>query len=87
MMEMILDYATVVAFIALTIDILFQITRIIKRKSSRDISINGCIIRLIAVFVLQIKFVILDDSWLIFGQALFNIFYLAYFILVIKYRK
>ena len=87
MFQIIIDYALIVAFIALTADIIIQILHITKRKSSRDISIKGCIIRSFGAFVLLIKFFLLSDTYLVIGQTIFLLTYITYFSLIIYYRK
>ena len=87
MLQIIIDYALIVAFIALTTDVIIQILHIIKRKSSRDISIKGCVIRIFGAVVLLIKFSLLSDSYLVIGQAIFLLVYATYFLLIVHYRK
>lgn len=87
MIELLVNYATAIAFIALTIDIMLQIRKLIRRKSAKDISRKGCTIRLIAILLLEAKFIVLKDFWLILGQGLFNVLFLVYFVLILKYRK
>jgi len=87
MLQIIIDYALIVAFIALTTDVIIQILHIIKRKSSRDISIKGCVIRIFGAVVLLIKFFLLSDSYLVIGQAIFLLVYATYFLLIVHYRK
>ena len=82
-----LNYITIFAYVAFTTETIFQIVHLYKRKSSLDISLNGCIIRLIAVLVVLIKFVSIDDWILIIGQIFLVTSYIIYFSLVIVYRK
>jgi len=85
--QIIIDYAVLIAFFALSVDVIIQILHIIKRKSSKDISIKGSLIRLAAVVVFLIKFITTGDIVLIIGQAVFIFAYAIYFILLIHYRK
>jgi len=87
MLQIIVDYALIVAFVALTADIIMQIFHIAKRKSSGDISIKGCIIRSFGALVLLIKFFLLSDIYLVIGQTIFLLSYATYFLLIIYYRK
>lgn len=87
MFGLIINYATAIAFIALTVDVILQIRKLIRRKSSRDISRKGSAIRLIAIMLLEVKFIVLKDFWLILGQGLFNVLFVVYFLLILKYRK
>ena len=87
MLQLIVDYALIIAFIALTLDIIIQIIHIWKRKSSKDISIKGCIIRFVGALVLLTKFFLLKDTYLIFGQTLFMLTYTIYVFLIVYFRK
>lgn len=87
MLTSIINYMTFIAFIALTLDVIFQIFRVAKKKSSGDISLRGCILRVIAVLIFEIKFILLDDPWLVLGQGIFGSIFLTYFFLVLLYRK
>lgn len=86
MIELFINYATAIAFIALMADVILQIRKLVKIKDSRDISKKGCIIRLAALFLLEAKFIVLNDFWLILGQGLFNLLFIAYFVLILRYR-
>jgi hypothetical protein len=71
----------------LSVDIAFQISRIYHRKSSKDVSITGSSIRLIAAAVLLAKFVATEDVFLMVGQSSFVAIFSLYFIMLIFYRK
>lgn len=87
MQQLIIDYGTLIAFGAIAIDLIFQIHRVWKRKSSADISLWGYTIRFIAAFILFAKYFTLFDAYLISGQAIVVILHVIYFWLVIKYRS
>ena len=87
MLQLIIDYALIIAFIALTLDIIIQIIHIWKRRSSKDISLKGCIIRFIGVLIILVKFFLLKDIYLIFGQTLLMLTYILYIFLIIYFRK
>ena len=87
MFQILIDYALIIAFIALTLDIIIQIYHISKGKSSNDISLKGCIVRIFGAVVLQIKFFSLNDVYLIFGQTIFLSVYMIYFLLIVYYKK
>jgi len=87
MFEWFINYATIIAFFALTIDLILQIIHIYKRKSSKDLSLKGCLIRLIAGLILLIKFIATNDIYLTIGQGVFVFSYIIYFIMLIYYRK
>lgn len=84
--QILLDYGTLVAFGAIAIDLVFQIHRVWKRKSSRDISLFGYTVRFIAAFILLSKYASLSDEYLITGQMIVVVLHTVYFWLVIKYR-
>jgi hypothetical protein len=81
----VLDLLTVLSYIALNVDIIFQIGRIHKIKSSRDLSLVGMSIRYAAIFIILIKFVSLSDLPLIIGQGLILLTYTTYLALVVYY--
>ncbi len=83
----IIDSAVLIAFFALSVDIIIQIIHITKRRSSKDVSLNGSLIRLVAVTIFLIKFVIAKDPVLIIGQAVFVSAFAIYFILLAYFRK
>ncbi len=80
-----LDIFTILSYIGLNIDILFQIRRIYKTKSSRDISLFGLSVRYVAIIIILIKFISLSDTALIIGQGLILITFTSYFILALLY--
>ena len=82
-----LDLLTVLSYIALNVDILFQIERIHKTKSSRDLSLIGMSIRYAAILVILIKFISLSDLPLIIGQALILLTYTTYLALAVYYLE
>jgi hypothetical protein len=81
----VLDLLTVLSYIALNVDIIFQIGRIYKTKSSRDLSLVGMSIRYAAIFIILIKFVSLSDLPLIIGQGLILLTYTTYLALAVYY--
>ncbi len=87
MFEVIANYGAVIAFFALTLDIFMQIIHIYKRKSSLDLSLKGCFIRLIAAALLLLKFEATKDLYLIIGQGIFVLSYIVYFFMLFYYRK
>ena len=87
MLEWIVNYITLIAFAAFTIDNLIQIRHIWKRKSSKDISIKGSSIRLSAGLIILIKFLTLKDIYLVVGQGIFIVTLATYFVLLLKFRK
>ena len=80
-----LDFLTIVSYIALNVDILFQTKQIYKTKSSKDLSLIGLTIRYVAILVILIKFISLSDIPLIMGQGLIVVTFTTYFILATYY--
>ncbi len=87
MIELLLDYATVIAYIAFNTDIALQIKKIYSRKSSKDISIKGAAIRMFAGWLLLIKIISTSERYLTIGQSIFVALYIVYFIMLIHYRE
>ncbi len=87
MLEIIVNYGTLIAFAAFITDNSIQSYRLIKRKKSDDVSIRGESIRVVAVILLFIKFLTTSDMYLIIGQGLFGISLIMYYGLLIKYHK
>jgi hypothetical protein len=84
--QLIIDYGTLVAFGAISVDLLFEILRVWHRKSSGDISLWGCSIRFLSGFVLVAKFITLNDKYLIAGQVTVTILIAIYFTLILRFR-
>ncbi len=80
-----LDIFTIISYVGLNVDIIFQVRRIYNTKSSRDISLLGLSIRYIAILIILIKFISLSDLSLIIGQGLILITFTTYFILAFFY--
>lgn len=81
----ILDILTLISYIALNIDIVFQIAQIYKTKSSRDLSLVGLSIRYVAIVVILVKFVSISDLSLMLGQGLILITFTTYFVFACYY--
>lgn len=80
-----LNYASLAAFVLLTIGICFQIKKTIKVKHVRGISIAETALRTAACMVLLAKFIAVKDPYLIMGQSVFNAAYLVFFVLALIY--
>lgn len=80
-----LDLLTLLSYIALNVDILSQIRRIYRTKSSRDLSLFGMGVRYTAIFIILMKFVSISDLPLIVGQGLIVLTYTTYFALALYY--
>lgn len=81
-----LDLATIFSLTALNIDIVLQNIRVFRRKSSRDISLMGVIVRYIAIFIILLKYLSLSDWVLCLGQAVIAANVTVYLVLVVRYR-
>ena len=80
-----LDLLTLFSYIALNVDIVSQIRRIYRTKSSRDLSLFGMGVRYTAIFIILIKFLSISDVPLIIGQGLIVVTYSTYFALALYY--
>lgn len=87
MHQLIVNYGTLVAFGAIAVDLLFQIQRVGRRKSSADISVWGYTIRFVSAFILFAKYFTLADRYLILGQAVVIVLLTLYFALIIRYHS
>ena len=87
MTPQILNIATLVAFAAISVDLMLQIHRVVSRKSSADISLVGECIRLLAVAVVQVKLRFVGDPYLIIGQSCTLVLVACYVAVIIRYRK
>lgn len=79
----ILDLLTLLSYIALNVDIVFQIKRICLTKSSHDLSLTGMSIRYAAILIILIKFISMSGVPLIIGQGLIVLTFSTYFALAI----
>jgi hypothetical protein len=80
-----LDLLTLLSYIALNVDILFQIKRIYQTKSSHDLSLAGMSMRYAAILIIMIKFINISDVPLIIGQGLIVLTFTTYFALALYY--
>ena len=83
----ILDIFTLAAYVALNVDILFQISKIHRTKSSHDLSLVGLSIRYGAILIILVKFWSLGDVPLLIGQALITFTFTTYLFLAVYYLK
>ncbi len=80
-----LDFLTLLSYIALNVDIVFQTRRIYRTKSSRDLSLFGMSVRYAAILIILFKFISLSDLPLIIGQGLIVLTFTTYFALALYY--
>ena len=82
-----LDFLTVLSYVALTADILFQIANIKHTHSVRDISLVGVTIRYGAILIIWYKFYTLADWPLLLGQTLLAVTFTLYLCLAFYYYR
>jgi uncharacterized protein with PQ loop repeat len=87
MINLLINYATLLAFIAFSVDLLYQIRNLIRKKSSKSVSLFGLTARTIGTLVLLIKYVKPSDVYLISGQVFFMVLITIYLWLAYRYRK
>jgi len=80
-----LDLLTLLSYVALNVDIMFQIRRIYRTKSSRDLSLFGMSVRYAAILIILFKFISLSDVPLILGQGLIVLTFTTYFAFALYY--
>lgn len=80
-----LDWLTLLSYIALNVDITLQIRRIYTTKSSKDLSLAGMFVRYVAILIILIKFISISDIPLIIGQGLIALTFTTYFTLAVVY--
>lgn len=83
----VLDIITFASYVALTIDILFQIKHVRSTKSSKDVSLTGITIRYVAILIILYKFMTLSDWPLVLGQGLLTIVFTLYLVLAFYYHR
>lgn len=87
MLPLIINYATLISYIAFSTNLLLQIFLVYRRKSSLDISWKGLTFSLIGSLVILLKFLTLNDIYLILGQIVFSITVATYLTMVIYYKR
>ncbi|RJO59970.1 PQ-loop repeat-containing protein [candidate division WS5 bacterium] len=87
MFNLFISYASILAYIAFSVDLLMQILKIHKRKSSDDVSPWGVGTRLVGSTALFVKFFTVQDPFLIIGQGLFSLTILAYLLTVVYFKS
>ena len=82
-----LDFLTLLSYVGLNLDVILEIRRIRRTRSSRDLSLLGMSIRYIAILIILIKFMSISDLPLVIGQALIAITFGVYFLLALVYFR
>ena len=85
-MDVFINYGTLLAYVAFSVDLGLQIRKVYDRHSSQDIAWRGTVARLIGCFILITKFVGIGDIFLIVGQSIFTLVVITYLIAVLHYR-
>ena len=82
--ELLIDYATLLAFAAFTIELLIKIIYLWRHGDAHDISATSMLIRILAISILTVKFIALQDPWLIIGQSVLLVVILFYAVMVLR---
>ena len=82
-----LDAFILLAYVAYNLDIILQIRRIYRTKSSYDLSIIGMTARFAAINIILVKFISISESALIIGQGFVVATYLTYITLALHYAR
>jgi hypothetical protein len=80
-----LDWLTIASYGAINLDIVFEIRKIQKTKSSEDLSLLGMTMRYGAIMIILVKFISLEEKPLIIGQGLIALTFTFYFALAYAY--
>ncbi len=82
----IIDILTYLAYFALVGDLIIENLRIIRRKSSDDISIVGTSIRGVAILIILYKLTTVGDVPVLVGHSMITVAFVLYLVLVIIYH-
>lgn len=85
-MQLIIDYGSVIAYVVLSIGVLAQTIKTYRRKSVDDISLIDIISRYLATFLLTLKILSTNDTYLITGQLIIAATMMVYLAFFIKYK-
>ncbi len=69
------------------VDLVFQIHRLLKTRSSRDVSAQGVVIRLTAAVLFQLKYLSVNDLSLIVGGLVYTALVAIYALLAFRFRR
>jgi uncharacterized protein with PQ loop repeat len=81
------QFGVSIAFIFITADLISQILKIYKAKTSKEISLIGLGIRIVGTSFFLFRFIVINDTVFLIGQSIFVALLLGYIGLVVKYRK
>ncbi len=82
-----LDLLVIISYAAFSIDVLMQLRRVHRTKSSNDLSLAGMAIRWTAMLIILYEFIRLKDKPLIVGQSLLVLSFTFYLSLAIFLRR
>ncbi|MBI3632009.1 MAG: hypothetical protein HY225_00990 [Candidatus Vogelbacteria bacterium] len=85
-MEWWMNAATILAYIFLTVGVIFQIRTAYRRKSADDIEIIEILGRSIAQMLIMWKMIVVSDVWLLVGHTIITVVYFFYVFLVVRYK-
>lgn len=86
-LDSISQIGTSIAFLFVIADLIAQLLKLYKAKSSEEISLVGLTIRFLGVGLFWLRFMVIEDTVFLIGQTIFAVLLLVYVYLVIKYRK
>lgn len=69
------------------VDLVFQIRRLLKTRSSRDVSTDGVAVRLVAAVLFQLKYFSVHDAPLIAGGLIYTILVAIYALLAFRFKR
>ena len=82
-----LDAVTLLAYVALALDLLLEIRKVKAQKHSADISFVGIAIRTSAATIILVKFFVLNDYVLLAGQVTLVALLVVYLALIYSYSS
>lgn len=81
-----IDLLTYLAYMALVADMIIQSLRILRRRSSADISIAGTSIRGVAILIILYKLIRVNDVPILIGHLMTVVAFILYITLVALYQ-
>jgi len=86
-LDLVSQFLASIALIFFIVDAIAQLLKLYKAKSSEEISMVGLAVRVTGMSFFVLRFGVIGDQVLFFGQSVFLLIMLAYGVLVIRYRK
>lgn len=81
------NFALALGYGLFYVDLVFQIRRLLKTRSSRDVSAQGVAMRLAAAILFQLKYFSVHDVPLIVGGLVYTTLVAAYAMLAFRFRR